>query len=202
MKLRAFCIALFVAATTAATDNETRFADVGLSTDAKAVLKQHVEAYFRDAQPSDGCVRGEPEPWLSPRARYAFRRVSSTAAAQTIAWRDGSNITVMDSGCEYYTAEIRYVFPVTSRDRGLHAKAAAEALRKLRSAGAKTAFNLAKAERELRRRHDLEALMRSHEEFAVPGDGEDFLQTRVVLQRAGVGPRFGFVEFTLLKGPL
>lgn len=203
MRPREFTVpALLVLAFSAsASENAAQFAGVGLSKDAQAVMQRHIKAWFGDTQSNGHCVRGEPEPWLKARSRYAFRRVSSTEAAQTIVWPDGANITVMDVGCEYYTAAIRYVFPVSSRKVSVLPRAA-EALRKLRNAGAKPAFDLEKAERELRRRKDLDALMRSHDEIPVPGDGEDFLQTRIVLHRAGIESRFGFVELTLLKGPL
>lgn len=166
---------------------EPPFADTGLSRDAQYLLRAHSEAWFEHWSEGDQCTRGEATPWLSG---GAYKQVAPTAAVETHLLRQGANITIIQWGCEYYVASIRFV----SRSAAKPAIRVADALRALRGLGAKTVFDLSKAEATIRRNGNLA----EHSELPIPGDGSEFLQTRVTITRSGTN----FVEFQLLKGPL
>jgi hypothetical protein len=198
-------LALVAALVLAASAAGGEFADVGLSRDAGPVLDAHLQ-HVQD-QTDEHCVRGEPAPWLEPgklaTGTHAYRSTGPTSAIETVVRSDGSNITILEGGCESYAAAIRYVFPLrraaTDEQLAAHAVGALQLLRRL---DARPVFDLAKAEAELERRGDLASLLKSGEEVPVPGDGEDFLQTRIVITRVGRVDGGGFVELLLVKGPL
>lgn len=198
--------------TTAARAQEKDFADVGLARDAQAVLDGHqavVQKRLSGSGAEEGCVRGEPSPWISRKDRldgtHAWRRVAPTAALETFVREDGASITILDWGCESYVASIRWVFPNKPPVQRFPLRSRViEALRELQRIGAKSVFGLDKVEAALTRHKDPDLLLRSGDELPVPGDGEEFLQTRVVLTGAGTldAGAAGYVELRLIKGPL
>ena len=166
---------------------QVRFADIGLSRDAQHLLRAHAEAWFAKAELEEQCPRGEATRWLDG---GAYKQVSPIAAVETHVLKGGANITIIQSGCEYYLASIRFVSP--------HKISIADALRELRRLGAKPVFDLSKAERAIRRHPNL-ALQT---ELPIPGDGTEFLQTQLIITRVGTTGDGHFVEFQLSKGPL
>lgn len=166
---------------------QVRFADIGLSRDAQHLLRAHAEAWFAKAELEEQCPRGEATRWLD---RGAYKQVSPIAAVETHVLKGGANITIIQSGCEYYVASIRFV----SRSTAKPSTRVADALRELRRLGAKPVFDLSRAEDTVRGQGNLA----EQSELPIPGDGEDFLQTRLTITRSGTN----FVEFQLIKGPL
>lgn len=200
-------IAIWLLAATA-NAGEASFAAIGLARDAAALATAHAESLFRTAPagPIEPCVRGDAVPWFVadlPKDMHAFRQISPTTAVETFIRDDGANLTIVQGGCETYAASFRFVAPRRAGG-GEAVEEVIIALRELQWLETDAAFDFALAERELSRRRDLGSLLASREEIAVPGDGEDFLQTRIVLERAGPVPGEAavFVEFRMMKGPL
>ncbi len=81
-------------------------------------------------------------------------------------------------------------------------KEAVPLLRKLHKLKADSIFDLGLAANTLEKAILQPNTPTFDEQFPVEGDGTDFLQTQVKIDSAGRNGKAGFIEISLLKGPL
>lgn len=158
--------------------------------------------------PND-CVRGEPIPVFAasnPRLRsYTLLKSPDDGMRELVGLGLGESLEIRQWGCEYVVTTFRLESKQLRREDigGAHAYlVAAKLLRRLRSLDVDSVHNLVLAA------ETLEAAVRRREAssfgqpFPVEGDGTDFLQTQVQIDRSGWRNGAGFVELSLFMGPL
>jgi hypothetical protein len=153
---------------------------------ASCVIATHAAA-------RDGCVRGEPAP-LFPKAAsgmHSFTPKSPTEADETLRLPSGATLRVEHGGCEYYV--LTFEFPGAAKENAY--ASAARLVDSLRLQQPESVFDLQRAASTLRAMASKGEPLGKEEEVA--GDGEDFLQTRLMLEQ-----RKGKLRLTLFVGPL
>ncbi|WP_147373948.1 hypothetical protein [Massilia cavernae] len=157
----------------------------------------------------DDCVRGEPVPVFAPTKSglrsYQFRSPAGEGARELGSLGPGESLEIRHGGCEYLVMTIRFTSRKLRRQDVSGANAyplAAGVLQRMHKLKAQSPYDLVLAAKTL-----IDASRRrSHPDFGeslpVDGDGIDFLQTQIQIDKAGLSHGFGFVEFSLFKGPL
>jgi hypothetical protein len=157
----------------------------------------------------DGCMRGMPYPVFSKSRAEIFSRKftpqSSHEAEENVELKSGETIQIKHWGCEYYVITFT-VKSIELMKNGVSNEAAYREvyliLRKLVRLKADSVFDLRLAaitlEKSLRKKQAPEL----SEELSVDGDGTDFLQTVITINRAERKGNLGLLEFSFAKGPL
>ncbi len=155
------------------------------------------------------CMRGKPYPVfsknLSELHSRQFSMKSEHEANERIQLKSGESIQIHHWGCEYYVITFRFESASILKNGMSKLAAFKEAvplLRKLKQLKADSVFDFGLAASTLEK-----AILQSNgltfdEQFPVEGDGTDFLQTQVKIDSAGRNGKAGFIEISLLKGPL
>jgi hypothetical protein len=148
------------------------------------------------AMADEDCVRSAPQPIYrqgNPAlAAHSFTPVNSHEAHESAQLRTGAAISIEHGGCESFATRLRFSSTVLAgRKVSPQAafRAAASALRELKSTGADTTFDLALAAQSL---EGVRAPPYG-EEYLIGADEDNFLQSRFSVLSAGPG----FVEIVL-----
>lgn len=138
-------------------------------------------------------MRCEPVP-VFPKAAPSIHRFTTTSAStavETFRLPSGELLRLEHGGCEYYVLTLQFSAPVKQTAY----VSAARLLDTLIPLQPDSRFDLALAANTLREMASKNAPLNT--ESPVPGDGEDFLQARLKLERAK-----GKLQLTLFRGPL
>jgi hypothetical protein len=164
-------------------------------------------AAFPGVAQEEECMRGEPTPLFKAPSTsqhgYGFQKVAKTEAWESFMSAGRDVYRIHHWGCESFVITVRWESQAAACASLREAeRAGAKVLRTFQKWGADCPFDLEAAARLLNRskgdkapetqRSDIE------EGLPVPGDGTDFLQTRVSIAAHGQG----YVEVQLMKGPL
>ena len=157
----------------------------------------------------DECMRGKPYPVFSknlPELRSRqFSLKSVHEANERIQLKSGESIRIHHWGCEYYVITFRFESAdilKAGMSKSAAFKEAVPLLRKLQQLKADSVFDLGLAASTLEKAILQPNDLAFGEQFPVEGDGTDFLQTQVKIDSAGRNDKVGFIEVSLLKGPL
>lgn len=157
----------------------------------------------------DECVRSEPAPVFEAKQlgihSHRFALVSSHEAQEQLRLNSGELVDIHHGGCEYFVTTFRFssVNILKSSKSRLDAyKISATLLRRLQQLKGKSGFDLVLAARTLEAVVEKNRAIEFGRQFAVDGDGTDFLQTQVQVDAAGQKAGVGFVQVSLFKGPL
>ena len=189
-----------------------KFSNLDLSGNADVLGQQQFKSWFSSPEGNDesGCMRGDAERLFqeSPMLRSGFfrKKANSSQGLEAGVLKNGDELVVVSTGCEYYVLAIRFSFaekPPSISNDPFWMKKAAWALKMIdqlkRPNAAFDFLKIAKVfEEAAKRKTPLTAAMDP------TGDGSDFLETKVEINRVGYLPnkKGGFVEFNLSKGPL
>jgi len=157
----------------------------------------------------DECMRGKPYPVFSKdlpelhNRRFSLK--SAHEANERVQLKSGESIRIHHWGCEYYMITFRVESAgilKAGMSKSAAFKEAVLLLRKLQQLKADSVFNLGLAANTLEKAILQPTDLSFDEQFPVEGDGTDFLQTQVKVDSAGRIGKAGFIEISLLKGPL
>lgn len=119
---------------------------------AKDVALLHKASIFgADYKALDNCIRGEPRPLFNTTmagvADHFYQAFSAVNSIETVIFTDGTSVTAMHGGCEYYAIGLFYTFPQTGAalNRQSSYEYAARLLIKLEALGVDTIFDFKKA---------------------------------------------------------
>lgn len=161
------------------------------------------------AETANNCTRGEPYPAFSKNRpeiqSRQFFLISAHEAREKIQLRAGGLIRIRHTGCEYYVTTFKFeskeLMQGNPSIRATYREAALW-LRKLEQLKADSIFKLGLAADTLEQASGKSSDVKIADAFAVDGDGTDFLQTQVRIDRTGRNGPLGFIEVSLFKGPL
>ena len=161
------------------------------------------------ASASDECIRSEPAPVFtavqSGIKSHRFARVSSHEAKEHVVLSSGVSLEVIHGGCESFVTTFRWQSAQIARSVKSRSDAymvAATLLRGLKTLKENSGFDLALAAAALEAAARNNPKIAFEEQLAVAGDGVDFLQAQVQVDGAGQKSGIGFIQVSLLRGPL
>ncbi len=161
------------------------------------------------ASESDECIRSEPTPVFnavqSGIKSHRFVRVSSHEAKEYVVLSSGVSLEVRHGGCESFVTTFRWQSANIAKNVKSRLDAyltAAGLLRSLQRLNEHSGFDVVLAAAALEAAARKNPKIEFEEQLAVQGDGADFLQAQVQVDAAGQKSGIGFIQVSLLRGPL
>jgi hypothetical protein len=166
-----------------------------------------VPSFANEQSNGSSCPRSEPTAVFTTKsptvATQSFRLVDG-AGIEEIHLKSGQTIRVKNWGCEYYV--VTFLVEPAEHSPNLSVRSAYEQaaswLIRLKELSASPPFKLDLAARTLRNHYRNERKLAFDSEIPVEGDGTDFLQTRVKVEKPEEGRKAGALQFSLFTGPL
>lgn len=152
----------------------------------------------------DDCVRGLPEPVLKkavfPAAKFQLDKVRREGT-ETAQFRNGTRLTILNRGCEYYTLTFRFEGQLTTAPADTRAwyRQAAALLRQT-APGLDASIHPLQAANALTRAADAKAAPALHQELHYAG--EEIRETVKLDKARNVGEKGYSLELTVALGPL
>jgi len=173
------------------------------------IVLSMMSASWLHTETPDECMRGRPYPVFSKNrseiSTHHFSLKSEHEANERVQLKAGALIQIHHWGCEYYAITFKIESPdilKSSTSKEAAFRDAIAQLRNLKQLNADSIFDLSLAANTLEKAITNPSSVEFDQEFPVAGDGTDFLQTQVKVDKAERHAQNGSIEITLFKGPL
>jgi len=203
--------------TTGFSEEISAFANTSPAMNATRIFKQQLQWQKKYPIPyeSKACARGQALSWFRQKPalyKQKFKRLTKFTSVEVVKFPNRESLILLNLGCESYTVFFRFEFRFQESDqesiKGSYIRVV-QALNKIRRYSQVDVFKLDKAVNHISTLIYSNDLPNYGEWIRIKGDGLKALQAQFSILKTGFisnkktgSPRFSFIEFGLIRGPL
>lgn len=214
LTLSAIC---FLWSPTCISEEISAFSNTSPAMSAARIFKEQLKWQKKYPTPYESrtCARGKAVSWFKKQPalyKHKFKLLTEFNSVEVVKFPDRESLIFLNLGCESYTVFFRYEFGFQESDqasiKGSYLRVV-QALNKIKRYSKVDVFALDKAVAHISTLIQRDDLPNYGEWIRIKGDGHNVLQAQfsilktglITSKKAGL-PRFAFIEFGLIRGPL